>query len=90
MDKKNLFCVHCGKDFIPKRRNQTYCSAKCRDRRRYKRQVDQLASTFCLQCGKDFKPVRKWQKFCSRDCQNFCNNFIEELLNIYTPPDDLE
>ena|SRR4030067_2222039 len=80
-EQSHLCCVHCGKNFIPCRRNHIFCSSRCRISHNYKYQAAKITVTFCLQCGRNLKPTRKWQKFCNIICKNQCNNFIEAFLN---------
>lgn len=73
-------CVICGAGYIPKAKNQKYCSKKCqyeaqkKNRVRYnqrrsekKRKARLEKPPICLICGKPIL-VPKSRKYCSDDC----------------------
>ena len=57
-------CKICGKEFIPRKESQIYCSKKCAGLS--KRKID---TRTCLTCGKQFT-INSWRsdKFCSIQC----------------------
>jgi hypothetical protein len=69
------FCTHCGKSFVPKRRDQVYCNAGCvvmayQKRRRGGeplRQVEQIKT--CVECGNEFTAYKSNAKWCSKICR---------------------
>ena len=68
-------CPHYNKEFSPKRKNQTYCSAKCRDlaykKRKYKREKEH--KVVCVICNKEFVTTDSRVKYCSIKCRNKAN-----------------
>ena len=68
-------CPHCNKKFSPKRKNQTYCSTKCRDlaykKRKYKREKEH--KVVCVVCNKEFVTTDSRVKYCSVKCRNKVN-----------------
>lgn len=63
-------CPVCGIKFEAKRKNQIYCSDKCRETRKY--QQRRIPKHFdpipCEQCGKMFTPRTSVNRFCSKKC----------------------
>ncbi|MGE4278179.1 MAG: hypothetical protein AB7G62_01245 [Magnetospirillum sp.] len=74
-------CRWCGAVMVKPRRNQTCCSAACRDayerqkRQRSRQSAAEKPKCKCLWCGGDFDQVRKAQEFCSPEHQQAFNNF---------------
>jgi predicted nucleic acid-binding Zn ribbon protein len=68
-------CPHCGKKFEPKRKDQIYCSSKCRNlaykKRKYRKEHLQVKE--CPVCGSKFATVSKRQIYCSVKCRNKAN-----------------
>lgn len=79
-------CKWCGGEFIPVRKNQTYCCTECarydgsdrpqdiaEDRARPKKVI---APKICAECGREFVPIRNDAKlkFCSRACSTKAGN----------------
>lgn len=69
-------CACCGTRFTPQRRHQRYCSPRCRNtsRRRRQRQCGIAGSgvieeRLCLWCGTTFQPSRANQWHCSERCR---------------------
>ena len=64
-------CPECGKSFVTLLSHKRYCSKECghkyRNKRRYKRKVQQPKR--CERCGKEFVPRRKSMRFCCHECQ---------------------
>lgn len=72
-------CAHCGKPFIPNRRDQVYCPAGsgsyCAQKAYWARraageplrQVEQTKA--CVECGKDFTARKANAKWCSKSCR---------------------
>lgn len=79
--KEKLECKHCGKSFIPKRRNAAYCSPDCANRIRL---PDLVADTVeCQGCGQVFVRQRRDQRFCSSNCRQLYN--LENLETLHIP-----
>ena len=68
----NKICPHCKKEFTPKRKDQTYCSVKCRDlaykKRKYRK--EHLQVKICPICNKQFETVQKRKIYCSSKCNS--------------------
>ena len=68
-------CPNCKKEFTPKRKDQVYCSPKCRDlaykRRKYRK--EHLQVKICPACNKEFETVYKKKIYCSKKCRNIAN-----------------
>lgn len=65
---KNIkFCVVCGKEFTPKKRNAGLCcSSECA----HEYQRKEKPKAVCLTCGKEFEVGRDRKGlYCSRECQ---------------------
>ncbi len=73
----NRVCPVCGKEFEARRKDQIYCSDKCKDTRNY--QQRKIPKHFdpipCKQCGKMFTPKSSRNKFCSKKCNNHFFSF---------------
>lgn len=69
-------CPWCGKAIANPRRNQTYCSAKCRadatEQKRHRNTEPKMDT--CPHCGARFEKVKKTKVFCSTECQQAFNN----------------
>lgn len=70
-------CAHCRAEFSPRRPDQQYCSAVCRNRakcqRHYSRIVSpashpQISSRACQICGSTFRRTYSKQRTCGRAC----------------------
>ena len=68
-------CPNCKKEFTPKRKDQVYCSPKCRDlaykKRKYKREKEH--KVICPICNKEFITTDSRTKYCSIKCRNKAN-----------------
>jgi hypothetical protein len=64
INRYQLICSYCGKEFYNHRAIAKYCSQEC-----YR--VDHARKkAICPECGTEFFPKRPRKKFCSRDCAN--------------------
>lgn len=81
-------CPICGKEFTPRRSDQKFCSARCRNvaksRRYNERHRERLRPPevkTCPECGKEFVSKSRAHKFCCEDCQkkNYYKNHTEHL-----------
>lgn len=67
-------CACCGREFTPGRRNQVYCSKRCRDRGyagstgKYAKTAD-LEMRTCLRCGKAFESSGPANRICE-ECKH--------------------
>lgn len=71
MEKK---CILCQKDYIPRKKEQKYCSVECQHQS-YRVQKVERIKRVCLKCGKEFfkipsKANDKYGKYCSRECKD--------------------
>ena len=68
-------CPNCKKEFTPKRKDQVYCSPKCRDlaykKRKYRK--EHLQVKICPVCNKEFETVYKKKVYCSKKCKDTAN-----------------
>ena len=68
-------CPHCKQEFSPKRKDQLYCSKKCRDlaykKRKYRK--EHLQVKICPVCNKEFETVYKKRIYCSGKCRRDAN-----------------
>lgn len=56
-------CLHCGKEFIPKTKNQKFCCADCSHKH------DSYVVRVCAHCGKEFEAIsRSRRSWCSTTC----------------------
>lgn len=69
-------CGHCGEQFSPKRRDQTYCAARCAGNagqmRRYHGAAARQGVDFerrCVECGIAFTAKKHNAKWCSQTCR---------------------
>lgn len=76
MSKSVEHCKHCGKEFIPERGNQIYCSKRCvileGTDRRYRKRLENMPKKICEICGREFTVnFSANQKICGRiECEN--------------------
>ena len=63
-------CPACGNPFIPRIKAQTYCSAKCRNRKNAAMQVGKRYTVRCTICGQEFQAGNKHALYCSGECRN--------------------
>jgi len=65
-------CLHCKKEFIPKRKDQLYCSPKCRKlaykKRKYRKEKLQIKT--CPVCSAKFATTNTAQIYCSVKCRS--------------------
>ena len=61
-----LFCLSCGKKFKGYQNNSLYCSHKCREYERKKKEKKKREKV-CERCGKSFISVNA--KYCSKECR---------------------
>ena len=70
-------CPHCLQAFKPKRKDQVYCSVKCRDlaykKRKYAREKKQYYVRECKNCGEIFITSDSKKHFCSKKCKSNYN-----------------
>lgn len=57
-DRELRFCEWCGKSFMPKSPNHTYCSAKCRKKGAEKKQQERLNGPFSPNMRKIMEMVK--------------------------------
>lgn len=72
-ENRKRICPGCGKRFLPKRTNQIYCSAKCRQHywNTHLDRVNKKAfyTKTCKHCGKEFTVYGDdSRKYCSYEC----------------------
>lgn len=72
---KTVPCRLCGKMFVVKHGNQSYCSEDCRDEVFRQRQRELAAKkskvppvAMCVICGADFKPASTRSRYCCKEC----------------------
>ena len=68
---KLYICRNCGLPYQPAKRNQKYCSEKCRNARYLitKEKVATRKPRVCVNCGELFKEKQGNQRYCSAVCQ---------------------
>lgn len=73
--KKTAACRRCGKMFVVRHGNQSYCSDECayevlieRQREYPKARPKYPQKRSCSICGSDFMAVRSNNLYCSKDC----------------------
>lgn len=71
-ERNKRICPHCGKKFLPKRKNQLFC---CSDHRKIYWNTHQelvnrktIYHVKCLCCGKEFDTYDNRTKYCSKEC----------------------
>lgn len=69
-------CERCAKPFSPKRRDQLFCSPRCRvnagQARRQRNEPLRQGTTFdltCVECGTEFTALKNNAKWCSSQCR---------------------
>ncbi len=87
MKQEIKICTECNREFIPNVHNQIYCSKKCKDKARSRRQNLKRLNNYtiprvCVICGKEFIANAPVQKTCSKECRNKLKNKI--IKNITT------
>lgn len=71
-------CKVCGCEFVASRRNQLYCSRKCKDeawRLSYnerKKPLEEIKK-ICKLCGREFITTKKTQVYCDKRCTDKAN-----------------
>jgi len=70
VDKPVFICQNCGKEFVPQRRTQKYCSRTCVNNGKKKGVVKK-----CVVCGKEFEILpcdlkKRKGVYCSHKCSN--------------------
>ncbi len=63
--KDKRICIECGKEFVPKAKNQKFCSLRCAN----KNQKKENFIKECSYCGKEFKAPSPQAKYCSEKCR---------------------
>ena len=67
---QEMFCMICGKIFMPKKQDQKCCSLKCGSQRAANSQKNRVAIT-CQVCGRVyFRPPSQAGKYCSITCKH--------------------
>lgn len=61
-------CSVCGKEFIPKRKDQKWCCKECKNEYRNSKRRKPVLSKECKFCGKTFNTAKESQVFCSKEC----------------------
>lgn len=79
-------CLECGKEFEPNTHNQIYCSKKCKDiarsrRQNLKRPNNLTVKRVCVICGKEYLPNSSFQKTCSQKCRELLKKQREKINN---------
>lgn len=61
----------CGKDYPKKRKDQRFCSMKCRYEFFFGKTFSESnpEDRNCVICGGVFTPTRQWSKYCGPECQ---------------------
>jgi len=65
------YCDVCGKQFVPYRSYQRFCSNKCREimyEKKYRYRPTQTKKVKCLHCGGEFETNDAKKKYCSKEC----------------------
>lgn len=66
-------CPHCGKEFMPNRISQIYCSVRCKyDERNERRR--KMKPIKCAICGEEFTPKHGRHIYCSPRCKEIAHN----------------
>lgn len=77
-------CLFCREKFIPKNKNQKYCSSNCAclyQRNNYKNNyLRKLDYRLCKNCNKKFIPKTIEQCFCSKSCRSYSRRFLRKPL----------
>lgn len=60
-------CKFCGIPFIPRRKQQVYCSKECL-KLYYKLEYPLPLPRLCVYCGEEFTPRTKGKTYCSKKC----------------------
>ncbi len=63
-----MVCQVCGKEFIPYRSSQKYCSKECQQKARNAKRSPKYMRN-CLFCGKEFVTGRSDQVYCCKGCK---------------------
>jgi len=61
-------CKHCGREFIPNKPNQIYCSKSCRLAKYVK--DEPYPEVVCPLCNSTFTQTHARQIYCSKECYN--------------------
>lgn len=71
-------CVHCSTSFEPRRKDQKYCTIKCKRRnseqRRNRQALVEHPIVQCAKCGKLFTRRTTLHRFCSPRCKDYVNS----------------
>ncbi len=62
-------CLICEEEFIPKRRDQKYCSRRCSVIMQLRKRSKKPLTKICKHCDVEFKPYNSLDKFCSANCR---------------------
>lgn len=80
-------CKQCGKNFIPKRSGQFYCSKECcgKHYREGQKNGFEVYKFTCPVCLEEFSSTNPQRRFCSPECANEYQDIAQDVLKRKRP-----